>query len=283
MVIFHNSECTFSPHTEQDQGISVPSIELLKGPILVQESGLDIDSNENKSAPQTPTNTEQENTNKVVIPEDEKRLFELMQSNDKFHIIGNFNGKNNNGGLRISLEKFSEIHCCDHNTIYVGAGVKYRDLIKELGQRKLAVEQVGNSPDAEVVSSIINGGHSGKLGARLLGEGVAEVTMVLPNGNRRVYSAHDPEFGSVLVNFGYGGVVLGVSLNVVPEFRVLRCVYEGILHYDFTRKFRSMFQNKDYSWFFWDLKKMKWTVHQVIRLGETVPIKGNQVVLVFFM
>jgi hypothetical protein len=260
-------------HSKNPSDLESPfSIPLLKGPIIVQESRLDHTFNTNKSQKEIEQNLETE-----LTPEDENTLRQIILTNQKVHIKGSFQELSNNTNVTISLTHFNEIHCCTNDTVYVGAGVTYRELTQELIKHNFALEGVPRDKDVNVVSSVINGEHSARTGKGLIARDVVEIIMLTSDGRKRVYTERDPEFKSVLVNFGYGGVVIGVTLKVVPEFETLKCIYDGIWHYDFTRKFKAMFNDKDYAWFFWDIHNMKWTLHQIRKIGKNNNIKGKNI------
>lgn len=236
-----------------------PNPTYLPEPIDVQESDSD------------PKQTEASH----LFPESETELKELIIMHPKYHILGTFNGRHSTEGISISLSKMKEIHCCDFDSVYVSSGVSYRELIQELKQHGKAVEGVPRDIDANVVEAVINGQHSARYKGGLLADEVTEISLLMSNGVKKHYSIRDPEFKSIVLNYGYGGVTLGVFIKVVPEFEVLKCIYENILHYDFTRRFHAMFEGREYSWFFLDLGKMKWTVHQVYASNPEVPRKGT--------
>lgn len=214
----------------------------------------------------------------IEIPQSEEELAALMHNHDKFHF-----GKNtlfgnqyiDNSSVEISLESFTEIHCCVDETVYVGANVTYKDLITELKKHKYALEDVPESVHSNVISSVINGDHSGRFYGGVLANNVTELVILMPNGNKRYFTPRDIEFTSVLINFGFSGAVIGMTLKVVREFTVLKCIYQNLLHFDFVRKLHLLFFAKSYSWYFLDLKTMKWEVHHVFRDDKIVRKNGN--------
>jgi FAD/FMN-containing dehydrogenase len=210
-------------------------------------------------------------------PKSEDDLKQLMETNHNFHI--QYSNQSNNSidhtqGVLISLKHFSEIHCCHGDHVYVGAGVSYLQLIDNLKNTRYALTNVPNDIHENVVSSIINAGFSGNFYSSLLANEVIEIVVLRPNGMKRYYTPRDDEFKSITLGFGFVGVVIGVSLKVVPDFDVQKCIYQNMLHYDFTRKLHLLFYGRNYSWFFLDLKTMKWEVHQLFFQDSKTPHKG---------
>jgi hypothetical protein len=206
------------------------------------------------------------NPTSIESPESEEELNTLMQNNRHYHALYSESFLNNiekTSGIQISLDHFSEIHCCDNKTVYVGAAVSYKQLISKLKEHKFALNNVPNSIHENVVESIINSSFSANFYSGLLANIVTEIVILKPNGVKRYYTPRDIEFTSITLGFGFAGIVIGVSLKVVPEFHVRKCIYQNMLHYDFTRKLHLLFYGRNYSWFFLDLKTMKWEVHQI--------------------
>lgn len=204
----------------------------------------------------------------AIVPRAEKELIALMHSLDKFHFGSSTlfgNQRLEADSTEISLEHFDEIHCCVGKTVYVGAGVSYEELISELRKHKMALENVPESVHANVVSSVINGAHSAHFYGGVLARDVTELAILMPNGQKRFFTPRDVEFSSVLINFGFSGAVIGITLKVVREFTALRCIFQNLLHHDFVRKLHLMFFGKSYSWYFLDPRTMKWEVHHVHR------------------
>lgn len=211
-------------------------------------------------------NISQENPTSFESPKNEDDLFQLMKTAPKYQVqySQNVNNSiNHTTGTLISLENFSEIHCCHGKQVYVGAGVSYKKLIDNLKKTRYGLINVPNNIHDNVVNSIITGAFSANYFSSIIANEVVEIVVLNPNGTKRYYTPRDHEFKSITLGFGFAGIVIGATLKVVTGYEIKKCIYQNLLHYDFTRKLHLMFYRRNYSWFFLDLKTMKWEIHQL--------------------
>ena len=232
----------------------------------------------------TETNIIKKSSATILIPKGNKELNEIMKNNSKYNIkrVSEFNDElSDSEGVIISLENFKDIHCCDGKTVYIGAGVNYIELISILKENKMALENVPNDPHSNVINSILNGQFSANYYGGILASDVTEIMIWAPDGRKRVYTPRDNEFDTILPGFGFSGIIIGMTIKVVPEFNTLKCIYKNLSHFDFTRKNHLMFYGRNYSWFFLNLNSMKWEVHQVFRDDKVQKREGIFYYLIF--
>ena len=209
---------------------------------------------------QSPSDANNGNISEIEYPTGIKALQSLMIFNSKYKIIypGSSKPSNIKGSQIIkviSLANFKEIHLDENNTVYVGAGISFKELADNLNQNDKSLKNLPSNGGLNVVHSVITGVLGTGYHEGLIANAVEELLMIHTDGSMRHYSQRDPEYKSVLLGMGYLGVIVGVRLKVYPHFTVLKCVYKNLTWFHFTRFFNYMFYGRDFGWLVYDIQK----------------------------
>jgi len=113
----------------------------------------------------------------------------------------------------------------EKNFVIFGAGVTYSDLIKELAAQKLALPVLPSLPHVNVIGSLVTGTHGGGVGIPALITYVEGYRYLSPLGKIETSNKTDKFFYTRIQSFGTGGIITEMTMKVVPEFAVKKCVY----------------------------------------------------------
>ena len=200
------------------------------------------------------------NLQDILYPEDEHAVKKLLKARQKLHVIGSLfsvSGVANSSSKLVSLQKFKNIECCQGQTIYIGAGVTYKELLVELKKYRLSLTSIPINLDMNVVSSIVTGQHGSGFQEKSFANQVQEFTLIRADGTQRVWHNQTQEFDTMLVGLGYLGIVTGLRLHVVKQYDLRKCIYQDIPYSKFTRRLYEMFFGKFSATFYSDLSEMK--------------------------
>jgi alditol oxidase len=118
----------------------------------------------------------------------------------------------------------------DRATVTVTAGMRYAEVAEALRGSGFALANLASLPHISVAGAIATGTHGSGDTLGALATAVAGLRMVGPQGDVVELSRHaDPEnFPGAAVSLGALGVVVDVTLDLVPSYTVSQYVYEGL-------------------------------------------------------
>ena len=219
----------------------------------------------------------------VKSPKNLEELRNIIFQNPKFRVLGlnhSFSSMNTTEGVYISLSNFKEIESHDQTTIYVGAGVTFKELADELQKKDKAIRNLPSNPHANVIEAITTGSFGADYHQGIMANMVVEFSMLRSDGQFRTFIKNDPQFQSILIGFGYLGVITGVRLNIEASFTVMKCIYENLSTLMFTRRFNFMFYGPDYAWFYYDINEDNFrSVHFVYSDSQAFKKESKNLIL----
>lgn len=117
-----------------------------------------------------------------------------------------------------------------HSRVTVAAGVRYGDLAEQLHRAGLALRAMASLPHISVAGACATGTHGSGVTNQGLASAVSAVELVTGDGKLRTLSrADDPEdFPGAVVALGSLGVVVRLTLDVVPTYDVSQVVHEDL-------------------------------------------------------
>lgn len=138
-----------------------------------------------------------------------------------------FNGIADTPGLQISLDALpAEIVVDDsERTVSVAGGVRYGDLAVALEDRGLALANLASLPHITVAGACATGTHGSGSSRPALSDAVRSIDLVTADGGILHVDRSDPDFAGVVVNLGLLGIVVRLTLDVVPSFDVRQRVF----------------------------------------------------------
>jgi xylitol oxidase len=170
-------------------------------------------------------------THRVVAPRTVAEAQEVVAQSERLRPLGtrhSFNRVGDTEGALISTEHLDRVVEIGRRTVTVEAGIRYGDLGSALAQHGLAVPNQASLPHISVGGAIATGTHGSGARNRSLAASVAAVDLVCADGSLVRFDRKDDDFDGVVVGLGALGLVVRVSLDVVPEFELRQYVFERL-------------------------------------------------------
>lgn len=135
-------------------------------------------------------------------------------------------------GVFLAMDSWNRVIDFDsgQNQVTVQAGIRYGDLAVALQERGWALPNLASLPHISVMGACATGTHGSGDGLGCLSTQVAGLKLVGAEGGLHSFTRKDdPElFPGVVVNLGALGVVVELTLDLVPAFEVSQQVFENL-------------------------------------------------------
>ena len=197
----------------------------------------------------------------VARPEGVQELQTLLKTKKgPFKVVGtahSFNDIADTPGTQISLENFTNITVDkERGVVKFGAGITYTKLIEALSAEHMAIENLPSLPHLNVVGSVVTGTHGSGIHNRAMSGLVTELTYIDGNGTSWTYTLDDKkEFFRQMHTFGMVGIITEMSMRIIPEFAVTKCIYKDVAFdtiFESDRVFRKLQDSHGYISYFTD-------------------------------
>jgi xylitol oxidase len=170
-------------------------------------------------------------TDRVVAPRTIAEAQEVVAHTKRLRPLGtrhSFSRIADTHGALISTEHLDQVVQIGRRTVTVEAGIRYGDLGSALAQHGLAVPNHASLPHISVGGAIATATHGSGARNQSLAASVAAVDLVCADGSLVQFGRRDEDFGGTIVALGALGLVVHVSLDVVPEFELRQYVFERL-------------------------------------------------------
>ncbi|WP_328710419.1 D-arabinono-1,4-lactone oxidase [Microbispora hainanensis] len=171
----------------------------------------------------------------VERPSSVEELRALVARSDKARVLGSghsFNHIADSPGALISLDALPPEIEIDggSSTVRVAANVRYAELGRRLHEKGYALPNLASLPHISVAGSCATGTHGSGDANGGLATSVRAIEMVTAEGELVTLSrdADGDRFAGAVVALGALGVVVAMTLDVVPSFDVRQRVFEGL-------------------------------------------------------
>ncbi|MFC8126557.1 D-arabinono-1,4-lactone oxidase [Streptomyces sp. NPDC057302] len=156
----------------------------------------------------------------------ENRQVRVLGSGHSFNRIADVDGDGADTALLslAALEPSIDVDTTAR-TVRVAGGVRYADLATRVASCGLALPNMASLPHISVAGSVATGTHGSGNGNQSLAEIVRTVELVTADGGTRVLNRGDDGFDGAVVSLGALGVVLALTLDLVPDFTVSQHVF----------------------------------------------------------
>ena len=140
-----------------------------------------------------------------------------------------FNDLADNGATLVSVTAIAPDPVIDEaaRTVTAGAGTSYGTLAAWLQDRGWALGNLGSLPHISVAGATATGTHGSGSRNRVLSTAVAGLEYVDADGALRHADRSAPDFAGLPVGLGAFGIVVRVTLDIQPSYRVRQDVYNG--------------------------------------------------------
>ena len=161
-------------------------------------------------------------------PRNVEQIIEVLQDRKRFPSPVRPRGANSaatrcakvHGGTELDMSAMNRVLHLDRNTVTVEAGMRLRDLVRYLADRKLELLATDEQLDRSVGGIISSGslGISTAMDEPSLSACVCAIGLVTPNGRSLDFDARKPEMLEVLrQSYGLMGIVHRVTLRIRPQ------------------------------------------------------------------
>ncbi len=168
-------------------------------------------------------------------PASVEQVQRLVRSSKKVKVLGSrhsFNGIADTTEDLLSLENWDRIVSLDREkrTVTVQSGIKYGTLAHYLHKEGFALHNLASLPHISVVGACMTATHGSGVGNGNLATSVSGLKLVTADGNITTLTREqDAEaLNATVVGLGALGVVLELTLELVPTFLVQQNVYENL-------------------------------------------------------
>jgi len=127
----------------------------------------------------------------------------------------------------ISLSHLNRIIGIDSaaRTVTVEGGATYRDIGKQIDAAGFALANLASLPHVTIVGACATGTHGSGSTNPGLAAAVTALTLVTANGDLVTLKRGDPEFNGAPVGLGALGIVVDVTLDLVPRYEARQEVF----------------------------------------------------------
>lgn len=158
-------------------------------------------------------------------------VYEVISRGGPLRVLGTrhcFNDIADTDGSLLALDRMPiEIEVsADRNSVRVSSGARYGDIAPVLEGEGLALSNLASLPHISVGGAVATGTHGSGDRIGSLASTVRALTILTAGGEIRRLARGDAEFPGAVVNLGALGVVLDLTLDVEPTYRVAQHVFE---------------------------------------------------------
>jgi len=169
---------------------------------------------------------------KLHRPTTIEQVQEIIANAASVHVLGSRHSFNDiaDSWELISLENLPADVVVDHEaqTVSLGGGVKYGNLVKTLNDEGVALHTLASLPHISVAGAVATATHGSGVTCGNLGTAVAGLEIVTSSGEIIKASRGDPDFDGLVIGLGALGAVTRISLDVQPAYEVKQRVFEGL-------------------------------------------------------
>lgn len=162
---------------------------------------------------------------RVVFPEDAAAVAAIVRQSAQLRVMGARHSWSRaivTDDTVMSLDRQDRVLAIDHEamTVRVQAGIRLKDLVRQLAREGLALANLGSIAEQSVAGAMATGTHGTGLGFRCLADQAVALQLVDGTGAVREIARDHPDFDAAAVSLGCLGVVTEVTLRVVPRFQM---------------------------------------------------------------
>ncbi|MFD1931761.1 D-arabinono-1,4-lactone oxidase [Nonomuraea mangrovi] len=131
-------------------------------------------------------------------------------------------------GALVSLDALPRTVEITDTGVRVGGAVRYAELGPTLHEAGFALHNLASLPHISVAGSVATATHGSGDGNGNLATAVSAIELVTADGDLVTLRRGDPRFAGAVVGLGALGIVVGLTLDLVPAFEVRQHVFEGL-------------------------------------------------------
>lgn len=169
----------------------------------------------------------------VRRPASLERLRHLVADSSKVRALGSghsFNDIADTPHTLVSLAELPELFEVDTaaRAVKVGASLRYAEVGRRLNEQGQALHNLASLPHISVAGSVATATHGSGDANKNLATAVRALEMVTADGDLVSLDRGDDDFAGAVVGFGALGVVVSLTLDIMPAYDLRQYVYEGL-------------------------------------------------------
>lgn len=169
----------------------------------------------------------------VHFPTSVAEVQQSVRDADKVRVVGtrhSFNHIADTTGALISLRALPRRAEIDQTarTVTIDGGTTYAELAPVIDAAGFALSNLPSVPDFTVVGAVSTATHGSGNGNRNLAASVAGLEIVTASGELLQLRRGEPDFDGAVVALGALGVVVAMTLDLVPRFDIRQTVYRNL-------------------------------------------------------
>lgn len=158
---------------------------------------------------------------------------QIVRSAKKVRVVGtrhSFNHIADTAGALVSLRAMPRRAEIDSaaRTVTIDGGMTYAELAPVLDAAGFALPNLPSMPDFTVVGAVSTATHGSGNGNPNLASAVRGLEIVTASGEVLSISRGEPDFDGMVVALGALGVVVALTLDIVPSFEIRQTVYRNL-------------------------------------------------------
>lgn len=182
------------------------------------------------------------------FPETIEAVQAIVKNCEKLRVVGtrhSFNGIADSTESMLSLSRLPRVLVIDRErrTVTVDGGMRYGDLCQTLHDEGFALHNLASLPHISVVGACATATHGSGDGNGNLATAVSALELVTANGDLISLSSDKDgdQFKGMVVNLGALGVVVKITLDILPTFSVRQDVFETLTLTQLDGHFEEIF------------------------------------------
>jgi xylitol oxidase len=169
----------------------------------------------------------------VHFPTSVAEVQAIVRGSDKVRVVGarhSFNNIADTAGAMISLRALPRRAAIDRlaQTVTIDGGTTYAELAPVIDAAGFALFNLPSVPDFTIVGAVSTATHGSGNGNRNLAASVVALEIVNGAGDLVTLRQGDHDFDGVVVGLGAIGVVVAMTLKLVPRFDIRQTVYRNL-------------------------------------------------------
>jgi xylitol oxidase len=169
----------------------------------------------------------------VHFPTSVAEVQEIVRATDKVRVVGarhSFNHIADTAGAMISLRALPRRAAIDRlaQTVIIDGGTTYAELAPVIDAAGFALFNLPSVPDFTIVGAVSTATHGSGNHNRNLAASVAALEIVTGTGDLLTLKRGDHDFDGAVVGLGALGVVVAMTLDLVPRFDIRQTVYRNL-------------------------------------------------------
>lgn len=172
----------------------------------------------------------------------------IVASATKVRVLGSghsFNDIADSEGIQLSLQDLDRVVRLDpdRRRVTVDGGIRYGELAPVLHAKGWALANLASLPHISVAGAVMTATHGSGSGIGNLATSVVSLDILTASGDITTLSrdTHGEVFSGAVVSLGALGVVVGLTLDVEPDYMVRQDVYTGLPYAVLETDFAAVF------------------------------------------